>query len=63
MQARGRKGKMAKRRGYEQNLIEVDVPPEIQPILTEVRHYGLLSPTKKKILRFAGEATGQSEVR
>lgn len=54
MQARGWKGKLAKRRGYEQSLfehslIELDVLLEVLPILAASRHYGL-SQTEERVL-------------
>lgn len=57
MQARGWKGKLAKRRGFEQSLfehslIELDVLLEMLPILETPRHYGL-SETEKKVLAVA----------
>jgi hypothetical protein len=55
MQARGWKGKLAKRRGFEQSLfehslIELDVLLEMPPILQSPRHYGL-SETEKKLAK------------
>jgi len=57
MQARGWKGKLAKRRGFEQSLfehslIELDVLLELLPILARPRHYGL-SETEQKVLAVA----------
>ncbi len=57
MQTRGWKGKLAKRRGFEQSLfehslIELDVLLEMLLILKSPRHYGL-SETEEKILAVA----------
>src|ERR1039458_7905105 len=45
MHARGWRSKLAKSRSgqslFEHSLVEVDVLIELQPILAEVRHYGL----------------------
>jgi hypothetical protein len=57
MAERGWRGKLAKRRGYEQSLfehsvIELDVLLELLPILASPRHYGL-SETEQKVLAVA----------
>ena len=45
MQSRGWKSKLAKSRSgqslFEHSVVEVDVLLELQPILSDARHYGL----------------------